>query len=66
MQPWQDTQPSSRYTVHPGSSKQCENAAKRATYYCESRMTYTKPSRFDDQPITECNDAQHDFQRYCR
>ena len=66
MRPWENTQPSSRYTVLPGSSKDCEAAAKRATYYCEGKLTYTQPGRFDDKHIGECNDAQRDFQRYCR
>jgi len=66
VQPWQETQPSSRYTVLPGSSKDCENAAKRATYYCEGKMTFKQPGRFEDQHITDCSNAQHDFQRYCR
>jgi hypothetical protein len=66
MRPWESTQPSSRYTVLPGSSKDCENAAKRATYHCEGKMTFKQPGRFDDQLIADCNNAQHDFQRYCR
>lgn len=66
LRPWATVEPSSRYTVHPGSSQDCEAAAKRATYYCEVRMAHTQRNRYDDQPITDCNDAQRDFQRYCR
>ena len=66
MRPWENTEPSARYTVLPGSSKDCERAAKRATYFCESKMTFRQPGRLDDQHITDCNNAQHDFQRYCR
>jgi hypothetical protein len=66
MRPWENTVPSSRYTVLPGSSKDCENAARRATYYCEGKMTFKQPGRLEDQHITDCNDAQRDFQRYCR
>lgn len=66
LRPWANVEPSPRYAVLPGSSTQCQAAAKRATYYCEIRMAYTERLRYDDQPITDCNDAQRDFQRYCR
>jgi hypothetical protein len=29
-------------------------------------MTFKQPGRFEDQHITDCSNAQHDFQRYCR
>ncbi|MCU0803905.1 MAG: hypothetical protein MUF79_02300 [Burkholderiales bacterium] len=66
MRPWENTEPSARYSVLPGSSKQCETAAKRATYFCEGKMTFRQPGRIDDQNITDCNNAQQDFQRHCR
>jgi hypothetical protein len=66
LRPWENTQPSSRYTVLPDSSKDCEAAAKRATYYCEQKMTFKQTGRIEDQHVTDCNNAEHDFQRYCR
>jgi hypothetical protein len=66
MRPWDKVEPSARYTVLPGSSRDCEQAAKRATYFCEGKMTFRQPGRLEDQHITDCNNAQHDFQRYCR
>jgi hypothetical protein len=71
LRPWESTTPNSRYDPALSTSRDCINAAKRATYWCEkvnkdSTGAASLHIQGQNTDVYACNDAQRDFHRYCR